>query len=154
MLNWRDPKNPSSGGAERVSLAFLRALVERGHEVFWYANEFPGSSPEETIEAARSTAMQKDLAAYGAFDKEVGRPMRDERRLDNAATRDDNRTAAAAKETARKERADDSKTTYQQGLLDNKIKQLELTGQIAEAKAMAAAAKAALADARGRSALP
>ena len=53
MLNWRDPKNPSSGGAERVSLAFLRALVERGHEVFWYANEFPGSSPEETIEGIR-----------------------------------------------------------------------------------------------------
>ena len=34
MLNWRDPKNPLAGGAERVTLAYLAALVGRGHEVF------------------------------------------------------------------------------------------------------------------------
>ena len=33
MLNWRDPKNPLAGGAERVTLAYLSALVQRGHEV-------------------------------------------------------------------------------------------------------------------------
>jgi glycosyltransferase involved in cell wall biosynthesis len=49
MLNWRDPKNPRSGGAERVTEAYWAALRERGHEVYWYANEFPGCSPEETI---------------------------------------------------------------------------------------------------------
>jgi glycosyltransferase involved in cell wall biosynthesis len=49
MLNWRDPKNPLSGGAERVSRAYLSALNERGHEVFWFANDFPGASPEETV---------------------------------------------------------------------------------------------------------
>jgi glycosyltransferase involved in cell wall biosynthesis len=42
MLNWRDPKNPLSGGAERVTQGYLEALLERGHEVFWFANAFEG----------------------------------------------------------------------------------------------------------------
>jgi glycosyltransferase involved in cell wall biosynthesis len=49
MLNWRDPRNPLSGGAERVTEAYLAALTERGHEVFWYANDFPGATRSETI---------------------------------------------------------------------------------------------------------
>jgi glycosyltransferase involved in cell wall biosynthesis len=49
MLNWRDPKNPISGGAERVTLAHLLALVERGHEVFWFSYDFPGGAREETF---------------------------------------------------------------------------------------------------------
>ena len=40
MLNWRDPHNPLAGGAERVTHAYLRGLVERGHEVTWFANAF------------------------------------------------------------------------------------------------------------------
>ena len=50
MLNWRDPKNPLTGGAERVTLAYLSALAKRGHEVFWYANEFAGCAREEMID--------------------------------------------------------------------------------------------------------
>jgi glycosyltransferase involved in cell wall biosynthesis len=53
MLNWRDPHNPKAGGAERVTLAYLAALVQRGHEVFWFANNFPGAVPEETIQGIR-----------------------------------------------------------------------------------------------------
>ena len=49
MLNWRDPRNPKSGGAERVSQAYLGALVDRGHEVCWFANAFPGVEPVETL---------------------------------------------------------------------------------------------------------
>ncbi len=49
MLNWRDLKNPQSGGAERVSQAYLSALQERGHEVWWFANSFPGGAPTETV---------------------------------------------------------------------------------------------------------
>jgi len=49
MLNWRDPKNPKSGGAERVSQAYLEGLLHRGHQVCWYANEFPGGEPAETV---------------------------------------------------------------------------------------------------------
>jgi len=50
MLNWRDPRNPLAGGAERVSLAFLAALVRRGHEVFWFANAFAGAPAEDEIQ--------------------------------------------------------------------------------------------------------
>jgi len=53
MLNWRDPKNPLAGGAERVTQAYLAALVRRNHEVFWYSNGFPGCAPEDTIEGIR-----------------------------------------------------------------------------------------------------
>lgn len=53
MLNWRDPKNPLAGGAERVTQAYLAALKARGHEVFWFANDFPGAPPEETIEGIK-----------------------------------------------------------------------------------------------------
>jgi glycosyltransferase involved in cell wall biosynthesis len=50
MLNWRDPGNPKSGGAERVSRAYLAELVRRGHEAFWFANDFAGAGKEDVIE--------------------------------------------------------------------------------------------------------
>ncbi|HAV62282.1 MAG TPA: glycosyl transferase group 1 [Verrucomicrobiales bacterium] len=50
MLNWRDPKNPLAGGAEQVSQRYLQALRERGHEVAWFANRFPGSASFEEID--------------------------------------------------------------------------------------------------------
>jgi glycosyltransferase involved in cell wall biosynthesis len=50
MLNWRDPRNPLSGGAERVSLAYLKELARRGHEVAWFANDFPGGQREEIFD--------------------------------------------------------------------------------------------------------
>jgi len=53
MLNWRDPKNPLSGGAERVTLAYLKALVARGHEVYWFAYDFPGTPREEMFEGIK-----------------------------------------------------------------------------------------------------
>ena len=49
MLNWRDPINPLAGGAERVTLAYLSELVRRGHEVHWFANDFPGAKSGETV---------------------------------------------------------------------------------------------------------
>lgn len=49
MLNWRDPKSPLAGGAERVTEGYLSALRERGHEVFWFANDFPGAPAFETV---------------------------------------------------------------------------------------------------------
>lgn len=53
MLNWRDPRNPLAGGAERVSFAYLAELARRGHEVFWFANNFKGAKPEESFDGIR-----------------------------------------------------------------------------------------------------
>jgi glycosyltransferase involved in cell wall biosynthesis len=50
MLNWRDPKNPRAGGAERVTLGYLSALARRGHEVFWFTYDFDGAAPVETLD--------------------------------------------------------------------------------------------------------
>lgn len=49
MLNWRDPRNPKAGGAERVTEGYLRALRDRGHEVFWFANTFPGGASRDEV---------------------------------------------------------------------------------------------------------
>lgn len=53
MLNWRDPNNPKAGGAERVTLAYLAALVRRGHEAWWYANGFAGTAPTDEFEGVK-----------------------------------------------------------------------------------------------------
>jgi glycosyltransferase involved in cell wall biosynthesis len=50
MLNWRDLRNPLSGGAERVSHAYLAELQRRGHDVWWFANDFPGAQRQETVQ--------------------------------------------------------------------------------------------------------
>ena len=53
MLNWRDPENPLSGGAERVTQGYLAALAKRGHEVIWFANEFSGAKKETIIDGIK-----------------------------------------------------------------------------------------------------
>ena len=42
MLNWRDPRSPLAGGAERVTYAYLRELVERGHTLTRKVGPFGG----------------------------------------------------------------------------------------------------------------
>ena len=37
ILNWRDPKNPKSGGAEKLNMQILRPFLDRGDSVTWYA---------------------------------------------------------------------------------------------------------------------
>lgn len=50
MLNWRDRRSPLAGGAERVTLAFLRGLRERGHEVDWFTFGFPGGASRDEVD--------------------------------------------------------------------------------------------------------
>jgi glycosyltransferase involved in cell wall biosynthesis len=53
MLNWRDPMNPMAGGAERVTQGYLGALAERGHDVWWFANDFPGAPVTGTVQGIK-----------------------------------------------------------------------------------------------------
>jgi glycosyltransferase involved in cell wall biosynthesis len=53
MLNWRDPRNPRAGGAERVALGYLSALAARGHAVYWCTHDFAGADPTECIDGVR-----------------------------------------------------------------------------------------------------
>ncbi|MCD6339679.1 MAG: glycosyltransferase family 4 protein [Verrucomicrobia bacterium] len=63
MLNWRDPKNPKAGGAERVTEGYLRALIARGHEAAWFAYAFPGAPAEEELDGLRVARGGQKLGA-------------------------------------------------------------------------------------------
>lgn len=50
LLNWRDPKNPKSGGAEKLNMHILKPLLDRGDTVTWYAMGVKGLPERETYE--------------------------------------------------------------------------------------------------------
>lgn len=53
ILNWRCPKNPEGGGAEKVTLIHAKAWIKNGYEVCWLSGKFPGSAVEEIIEGIK-----------------------------------------------------------------------------------------------------
>ncbi len=50
ILNWRDIKNPSGGGAEKVTHEIARRWVDWGHRVTLFCAAYPGALSEETID--------------------------------------------------------------------------------------------------------
>lgn len=64
ILNWRCPKNPESGGAEKVTLIHARAWVKNGYEVYWLSGKFLGSSKEETIDGIKIYRYGSPLIIY------------------------------------------------------------------------------------------
>lgn len=50
FFNWRDLKNPRSGGAEVVTEEIMKRLVARGHTATLFTSAFPGAQPEEVID--------------------------------------------------------------------------------------------------------
>jgi glycosyltransferase involved in cell wall biosynthesis len=48
ILNWRDPKNPFAGGAEKLNMEILKPFIERGNRVVWYAQSVKGLPSGET----------------------------------------------------------------------------------------------------------
>ncbi|HLD25134.1 MAG TPA: glycosyltransferase family 4 protein [Patescibacteria group bacterium] len=50
LLNWRDPINPRSGGAEYVTLGHAKAWVKKGDQVTWLAASFEGGKSQEVID--------------------------------------------------------------------------------------------------------
>ncbi len=53
LLNWRDPKNPKSGGAEKLNMQILKPLVKRGDTITWYAMGVKGLPDLETVQGIR-----------------------------------------------------------------------------------------------------
>ena len=53
ILNWRDIKNPESGGAEIVTMEHAKAWIKNGHSVTWLASAFKDSAKEEIINDVR-----------------------------------------------------------------------------------------------------
>lgn len=53
ILNWRDIKNPSSGGAEILTHEVANRLVKWGHQVTQFSSSFPNCLPEEKIDGVK-----------------------------------------------------------------------------------------------------
>lgn len=53
ILNWRDIKNPKSGGAEILTHEIAKRWVKSGHVVTQLSSEFANSSKEEIIDGVR-----------------------------------------------------------------------------------------------------
>lgn len=50
ILNWRDIKNPTGGGAELLTHEMAKRWVSHGHTVTMFSSSFPGSLPVEEID--------------------------------------------------------------------------------------------------------
>ena len=50
ILNWRDTKNPKSGGAEIVTLEHAKAWVKAGHKVTWFTSKFTNCKNQEVVD--------------------------------------------------------------------------------------------------------
>lgn len=50
LLNWRDPKNPRSGGAEYVTMMHAKAWVNQGDTVTWLAASYSGAKQDDLID--------------------------------------------------------------------------------------------------------
>jgi glycosyltransferase involved in cell wall biosynthesis len=64
ILNWRDPKNPKSGGAEIVTMEHAKAWVKAGHKVTWLTSKFPRSKNLETIRGVNIIRKGNYLTIY------------------------------------------------------------------------------------------
>ena len=49
-FNWKDIKNPDSGGAEVFTHEVAKRLVEKGHRVTLFVRSFVGALPRETVD--------------------------------------------------------------------------------------------------------
>lgn len=50
LLNWRDIKNPASGGAEILTHEIAKRLVKKGNKITQFSSRFPNSKREEVID--------------------------------------------------------------------------------------------------------
>lgn len=57
ILNWRDLKNPSSGGAEILTHEMAKRWTKKGHKVTQLSSRFRGSLGEEVIDGVRIIRM-------------------------------------------------------------------------------------------------
>src|SRR3989344_5440248 len=53
ILNWRDPKNPLAGGAEKLNLQILKPFIDKGDNVTWYSKSVENLPKEETYKGIK-----------------------------------------------------------------------------------------------------
>lgn len=64
ILNWKDIKNPTSGGAEIVTFEHAKRWVKAGHSVTWLASAFRDSKKAEKIDGIK---IVRRGSIYGVY---------------------------------------------------------------------------------------
>jgi len=64
ILNWRCPKNPLSGGAEKVTLEHAKAWAKNSYSVTWLAGGFSGAKQEEEIDGVKIVRAGSPISVY------------------------------------------------------------------------------------------
>lgn len=64
ILNWRDIKNPKSGGAEIVTMEHAKAWAKKGNSVTWFTSEFENSKKEEKIKDVNIVRRGSFITVY------------------------------------------------------------------------------------------
>lgn len=64
ILNWRDTKNPKSGGAEIVTLEHAKAWVKKGDKVTWFTSKFENAKKEEKIQGISIVRRGNFITVY------------------------------------------------------------------------------------------
>ena len=64
IFNWRDRKNPKSGGAEQYTEEIAQRLVDKGHEVTLFTTAFAGSLAEENVRGLKIIRKGKQWTVH------------------------------------------------------------------------------------------
>lgn len=64
ILNWRDPKNPKSGGAEIVTMKHASYWVKKGNNVTWFTSKFKNSKNQEKINGVNIVRRGNSITVY------------------------------------------------------------------------------------------
>ena len=64
ILNWRCPKNPQAGGAEKVTLKHAAFWVKQGYDVSWLSGGYKNSQKEEVIDGVKIYRFGNPLTIY------------------------------------------------------------------------------------------
>ena len=69
VYNWRCWLSPDAGGAEVFTHEVSKRWVEAGHEVTWFAGEFPGCRKEEVVDGIKIVRAGGKYSLYGKAKK-------------------------------------------------------------------------------------
>lgn len=64
ILNWRCPKNPLSGGAERVTFEHAKAWVKKGEDITWLSGNYPHGKKFEIIDGVKIYRFGNPITIY------------------------------------------------------------------------------------------
>lgn len=64
IFNWRDIKNPSSGGAEILIHELAKFLISKKNEVILFTSRFRGSAETENVDGVRIIRFGQPITYY------------------------------------------------------------------------------------------